>query len=64
MSKPTGELADGILRLDFDRRVMLQFRGSAVTFAADSGGGVCPQRRQAAQRKGLVDRSKLGHDHA
>jgi hypothetical protein len=31
MENPTGESADGVLRLDFDRKVTLQFRGSAVT---------------------------------
>jgi hypothetical protein len=30
-----GEAPEGILRLDFDRRVMLQFRGSVVT--SDAG---------------------------
>src|SRR3982074_3724816 len=30
MTNPAGELNDGALRLDFDRRVMLQFRGSVV----------------------------------
>ena len=29
MENPTGESADGVLRLDFDRRLTLQFRGSA-----------------------------------
>ena len=31
MENPTGESADSVLRLDFDRRLTLQFRGSAVT---------------------------------
>ena len=31
MENPTGESGDGVLRLDFDRRLTLQFRGSAVT---------------------------------
>src|SRR5262252_2765068 len=31
MENLTGESADGVLRLDFDRRLTLQFRGSAVT---------------------------------
>src|SRR6516225_10249825 len=35
MQNRTGESADGPLRLDFDRRVMVQFRGSVVT--SDAG---------------------------
>ena len=35
MTNPTGEAQDDILRPDFDRRVMLQFRGSVVT--SDAG---------------------------
>jgi hypothetical protein len=35
VTNPTGEAKDGLLRLDFDRRVMLQFRGSVVT--SDAG---------------------------
>jgi hypothetical protein len=31
MANPTGESESDALRLDFDRRLMLQFRGSAVT---------------------------------
>ena len=31
MGDPTGEADSGVLRLDFDRRLMLRFRGSAIT---------------------------------
>ena len=31
MADPTGESKSEALRLDFDRRLMLQFRGSVIT---------------------------------
>jgi hypothetical protein len=35
MGNPAGEANDAVLRLDFDRRLMLQFHGSVVT--SDAG---------------------------
>lgn len=35
MTNPTGEAENGVLRLDFNRRVVMQFRGSVVT--SDAG---------------------------
>src|ERR1700735_4246263 len=35
MANPAGESNDEVLKLDFDRRLMLQFRGSVVTSDAD-----------------------------
>jgi hypothetical protein len=42
MANPAGESNDEVLKLDFDRRLMLQFRGSVVT--SDSR---APRRRLA-----------------
>jgi len=44
MANLAGDSNDGALKLDFDRRVMLQFRGSVVT--SDAGFVGVPRTRR------------------
>jgi len=52
MADPAGEADRGALRLDFDRRLLLQFRGLAIT----SDVGLLPYRELHDRREGCESR--------
>jgi hypothetical protein len=55
MANPAGESKDAALKLDFDRRVMLQFRGSAARrrIWAEHDGGRDPTMRAPARTNAM-----------
>src|SRR5262249_18206943 len=52
MAHPTGESKDGGLKLDFDRRLMVQFPGSVVT--SDAGLWADPEPADARGRSAVA----------
>ena len=64
MADPTGETDRSALRLDFDRRLMLQFRGSTIT---SDGADRALDRRELlrfVQHGGDIVRPTTGARHA
>jgi hypothetical protein len=66
-TNPMGEAQNEVLHLDFDRRVMVQFRGTVVLshntrtneqFARDS-----ENRRSSPQRRGMLVELRGVNDH-
>jgi hypothetical protein len=57
MAHPTGESKNGVLRLDFDRRLMLQFRGSLLWLFLPVPGCNMPRRSGGSQPLALEMRT-------
>ena len=61
MENPAGESTDGVLRLDFDRKLTLQFRGSASHIRCRFAGPSRTRRRARTDHDGRRDARRSAH---